>query len=68
MTSQSLTNINDNHIFNNQVKLHSTSSLLKLLRQLIGGGGGVNQLLLCLNNFKSINTFLIFLQVIINII
>jgi hypothetical protein len=28
----------------------------------------VNQLLLCLNNFKSINTFLIFLQVIINII
>jgi hypothetical protein len=31
-------------------------------------GGGVNQLLLCLNNFKSINTFLIFLQVIINII
>jgi hypothetical protein len=28
----------------------------------------VNQLLLCLNNFKSINTFLIFIQVIINII
>jgi hypothetical protein len=40
--------------------------MLKLLRQL--RGGGVNQLLLCLNNFKSINTFLIFLQVIINII
>jgi hypothetical protein len=28
----------------------------------------VNQLLLCLNNFKSINTFVIFLQVIIKII
>jgi hypothetical protein len=28
----------------------------------------VNQLLLCLNNFKFIKTFLIFLQVIINII
>jgi hypothetical protein len=41
--------------------------MLKLLRQL-REGGGVNQLLLCLNNFKSINTFLIFLQVIINII
>jgi hypothetical protein len=40
-------------------------SLLKLLRQL---RGGVNQLSLCLNNFKSINTFLIFLQMIINII
>jgi hypothetical protein len=39
--------------------------LLKLLRQL---RGGVNQLLLCLNNFKSIKPFLIFLQVIINII
>jgi hypothetical protein len=43
----------------------SQEFLLKLLRQL---RGGVNQLLLCLNNFKSINTFLIFLQVIINII
>jgi hypothetical protein len=38
--------------------------VLKLQRQL---RGGVNQLL-CLNNFKSINAFLIFLQVIINII
>jgi hypothetical protein len=42
--------------------------MLKLLRQLRGGGGGVNQLLLCLNNFKSIKPFLIFLQVTINII
>jgi hypothetical protein len=39
--------------------------LLKLLRQL---RGGVNQLLLCLNNFESIKPFLIFLQVTINII
>ena len=39
--------------------------MLKLLRQ---QRGGVNQLLLCLNNFKSIKTLLIFLQVIINII
>jgi hypothetical protein len=42
-------------------------SLLKLLRQL-RGGGGVNQLLLCLNNIKSIKPFLIFHQVTINII
>jgi hypothetical protein len=40
-------------------------TMLKLLRQL---RGGVNQLLLCLNNFNSIKPFLIFLQVIINII
>jgi hypothetical protein len=40
--------------------------VLKLLIQL--RGGGVNQLSLSLNNFKSINIFLIFLQVIINII
>jgi len=39
--------------------------MLKLLRQL-RGGGGVNYLLLRLNNFKSIKTLLIFLQVIIN--
>jgi hypothetical protein len=32
------------------------------------GGGGMNQLLLCLNNFKSIKPFLIFHQVTINII
>jgi hypothetical protein len=32
------------------------------------GGGGVNQLLLCLNNIKSIKPFLIFHQVTINII
>ena len=44
-------------VYNNKV--------LKLLRQL---RGGVNQLSLCLNNFNSIKPFLIFLQVIINII
>jgi len=41
--------------------------MLKLLVQLRGGGGG-NQLYLSLNNIKSIKTFLIFFQVIINII
>jgi hypothetical protein len=39
------------------------AEVLKILRQL---RGGVNQFLLSLNNFKSIITFLIFLQVIIN--
>jgi hypothetical protein len=39
--------------------------VLKLLRQL---RGGVNQFLLCLNNFKSIKPILIFHQVTINII
>jgi hypothetical protein len=45
---------------------HLILYMLKLLKQLRGGGGGVNQLFLCLNNFKSIKTLLIFLQVIIN--
>jgi hypothetical protein len=39
--------------------------IFKLLRQL---RGGVNQLLLCLKNIKSIKPFLIFHQVTINII
>ena len=41
----------------------SPKDLLKLLKQL---RGGVNQLLLSLNNNKSIKTLLIFIQVIIN--
>jgi hypothetical protein len=43
----------------------STTHLLKLLIQL---RGGVNQLSLRLNNYKSIKKFLIFLQEIINIV
>jgi hypothetical protein len=39
------------------VALSTIEAMLKLLRQL---RGGVNQLLLCLNNFKSIKPFLIF--------
>ena len=53
------------HVFRVDLFWFQLLYLLKLLRQL---RGGVNQLLLCLNNFKSIKPFLIFLQVIINII
>jgi hypothetical protein len=43
----------------------TTKLMLKLLRQL---RGGVNQLLLCLNNIMSIKTFFNLLQVAIKII
>jgi hypothetical protein len=55
------------HFFSGSCK-QATHCLLKLLRQLRGGGGGVNQLLLCLNNIKYFKPFLIFHQVTINII
>jgi hypothetical protein len=58
--------IDDHYVLDEDLSSSTTFQalyLLKLLRQL---RGGVNKLLLCLNNFKSINTILIFLQVIIN--